>query len=180
MEDLVLNNPLSHRHLIFSAICQLFPLEMSRRVCHYSTRPIPTHEKIEKVHIFKDESPTHDADFLVSKSGQMYLVEGTVRNKVSENTEKVKGLIRAVPKITKPTAEAREKAIYNALTQILETLSRLEGEVRGLNQIIHPPTPTVYPMGQDWTMQPIKIPTLPPPIETDESTIMEPVEAPTT
>ena len=176
----VSSNPLGHRHLIFDAVCQLFPDEMRDRVCHYSTRPPPSSDLIENFHVFKEENPTYDAELTVSKAGQTYMVEGTIRNKVSDNLDHVRGLIKAVPRKIRPTAEVRDKAMQATMSQVLSTLSRLEAEVKYLNHAVRATLPSMQQFGKPLFPQQINIPSFSGPINAETNSHADSSGGPTT
>ena len=145
-EELILLNPLNHRQLIFNAVSELFPMEMKNRICHYSVRPTPSKDAVEKTRLFSDDTPLQEANLSVAKAGQTYLVEGAVKNKISGNLDKVRGLVKAVPRKTGVSSEARDKTLQTTLSQILTTLSRIEEELGDLKTHIRqsPRTPNPY------------------------------------
>ena len=159
-EKFISKNPLGHRKLIFDAVCQLFPDEMRERTCHYSTRPYPTPDTIERIHAFKEDNLTYEADLTVSKVGQTYIVEGMVRNKISGNIDHVRGLMKTVPRKIRPSAEVRDRALHSLMSQVLETLSRLEAEVKYLNHVTRPMPPTIRPLSIEVAASPIRMPNL--------------------
>ena len=167
-ETFVQMNPLGHRQTIFDAVCQLFPDEMSERVCHYSIRPNPSPEAIERMNVFREDNPTFEADLTVSKAGQTYVVEGRIRNKISGNVDHVRGLIKAVPRKIRPTAEERDKALHSLMSQILASMSRLEAEVRFYNQTTRSMLQPLTPLATGIARQPITIPDFPFPTRINE------------
>ena len=179
-EIFILKNPLGHRQLIFDAVCQLFPEAMRERVCHYSTRPDPSPDLVERIHVFKEDNPTFEADLTVSKAGQTYMVEGTVRNKLSENVDNVRGIIKAVPRKVRPSAEARDKALQNIMTQILETLTRLEAEVRYLYHNTRNAQQGSHQFQIEASNQPVRGPTFHFPIDAIEQPLVDSSENITT
>ena len=179
-ETFVLNNPLGHRQLIFDAVCQLFPDAMRERVCHYSSRPLPSPDLVERIHVFKEDNPTFEADLTVSKAGQTYMVEGTVRNKLSNIIDNVRGIIKAVPRKLRPSAEARDRALQNIMTQILETLTRLEAEVRYLYHNTRNTQQGSQQFEIEVSDQPVRVPTFHFPINAIEQPLVDSSEDITT
>ena len=85
-EIFVSKNPLGHRQVIFDAVCQLFPDEMRERVCHYSTRPVPSPDLVERTHVFKEDNPTFEAELTVSKAGQRRQCQRTNKSSSEKST----------------------------------------------------------------------------------------------
>ena len=127
---------------------------MKDRICHYSVRPTPSKDAVEKTRLFSDDTPLQKANLSVAKAGQTYLVEGAVRNKISGNLDKLRGLVKAVPRKTGASLEARDKTLQTTLSQILATLSRMEEELKDLKTHNRQPTQIPNPYCADTTTLP--------------------------
>ena len=165
-DDSLLVNPLFYRPIIFRAIKETFPTEMTGRICHFTTRNI--RGKSNTVRSFYEESNNLETSFTVTKSGHTYAVEGTVRTKATGDVCEITGYVKSIPQKKWTPKDVRKLSVPATVSRILMTLSRLEEEVKSLKRHLDSPSPSNisflpnFEGPLDVDIKPILIPTLPP------------------
>ena len=146
-DEEILVNPRLYRPLIFSAIKNSFPTVMLGRVCHYTKKR--AHESSNINHLFNHESLNMEVNFTVSKFGQSYVVQGTVKRKDTGEVIAVKGYVKSIPKKTPSPTPKLSASIPATVSRILISLSRLEYDVRALQSHLQEPPILTETVGQN-------------------------------